>query len=82
MGDLVSIVIPVYNAEKCISDTVASIKSQSYSDWEIILVDDNSTDRSLDIMHALESDNIKVIESGGGSAALARNKGIDAAKGR
>ena len=82
MGDLVSIVIPVYNAEKCISDTVASIKSQSYSDWEIILVDDNSTDRSLDIMHALESVNIKVIESCGGSAALARNKGIDAAKGR
>jgi len=82
MNDLVSIVIPVYNAEKCISDTVASIRSQSYSNWEIILVDDNSTDRSADIIKALECDNIKVLSSDGGSAAIARNKGIDAAEGR
>lgn len=82
MGDLVSIVIPVYNAEKCISDTIASIRSQSYDDWEVIMVDDGSTDRSLEIMKVLECDNIKVLEGGGGSAALARNKGIEAAKGR
>lgn len=82
MTDLVSIVIPVYNAEKCISDTVASIKSQSYKNWEIIMVDDGSDDRSLDIMNALACDNIKVLSCGKGSAAIARNKGIDEAKGR
>jgi len=82
MSDLVSIVIPVYNAEKCIGDTVASIRSQSYTDWELILVDDDSKDRSLEIIKALEGDNITVLSSGGGSAALARNKGIEAAKGR
>lgn len=82
MNDLVSIVIPVYNAERCISDTVASIRAQSYTNWEIIMVDDGSTDRSYDIMQALESDNIKILKSGGGSAAIARNKGIDAASGR
>ena len=82
MNDLVSIVIPVYNAERCIGDTVASIRAQSYTNWEIIMVDDGSTDKSLDIMSALECDNIKILKSGGGSAALARNKGIDAAEGR
>lgn len=82
MNDLVSIVIPVYNAEKCISDTVASIRSQTYENWEIILVDDGSTDRSLEIMKALECENISILEGKGGSAALARNMGIDAAKGR
>ena len=82
MNDLVSIVIPVYNAEKCIGDTIASIRSQSYTNWEIILVDDGSTDRSLDIIKALECENIKVLSTGGGSAAIARNKGIEAAEGR
>lgn len=82
MNDLVSVVIPVYNAEKCISDTVASIKAQTYSNWEIIMVDDESTDKSLELMKSIESDNIIVIEGGGGSAALARNKGIMTAKGR
>lgn len=82
MNELVSIVIPVYNAEKCISDTIASIRSQSYTNWEIILVDDGSTDRSLEIMKNIEGDNIIVLEGKGGSAALARNIGIEAAKGR
>ena len=82
MNDLVSIVIPVYNAEKCISDTMASIRSQSYSNWEVIMVDDGSTDRSLDIMKSIDDANVKVLENGGGSAALARNKGIEAASGR
>lgn len=82
MSDLVSIVIPVYNAENCISDTIASIRSQTYTNWEVIMVDDKSSDRSLDIMRAIEGDNIHVIEGNGGSAALARNKGIEAANGR
>lgn len=82
MNDLVSVVIPVYNAEKCISDTIASIRSQTYTNWEVIMVDDGSTDRSLDLMKALACENIIVIEGGGGSAALARNKGIMAASGR
>ncbi|MDO4188957.1 MAG: glycosyltransferase family 2 protein [Lachnospiraceae bacterium] len=82
MDELVSIVIPVYNAEKCISDTVASIRSQDYTNWEIFLVDDSSQDKSLEIIKSLECENIHVLTSGGKSAALARNKGIDAATGR
>lgn len=82
MNELVSIVIPVYNAENCISDTIASIRSQDYTDWEIFLIDDGSTDRSLEIIKSIECENIHVLSSGGGSAALARNKGIEAANGR
>lgn len=83
--ELVSIIVPVYNAESFIHDTVASIKSQTYENWEIILVDDGSTDNSGAILDAVaETDNrIRVIhrEKSGG-AALARNSGLDASKGR
>ena len=82
MNDLVSIVIPVYNAEKCIADTIASIRSQSYQNWEMIMVDDNSTDRSYEILKSIECDNIRVFREAGGSAAIARNTGIREAKGR
>ena len=80
---LVSVIVPVYNAEKWIEDTILSVKSQTYTDWELILVDDGSTDNSVKIMNEFVSDRIKVINEGGNkSAALARNRGIKEAKGR
>ncbi|MCI6409887.1 MAG: glycosyltransferase family 2 protein [Lachnospiraceae bacterium] len=82
LNELVSVIIPVYNAENCIGDTIASIRSQDYTNWEIILVDDKSTDKSLSIIKSLECDNIRVFESTGKSAARARNLGIKEAKGR
>lgn len=82
INDLVSVVIPVYNAEKCIADTVKSIEAQDYTNWEIILVDDGSSDRSVEIIKSLVSDRIHLIENGKGTAARARNAGIEAAKGR
>lgn len=81
-NDLVSVVIPVYNAEKCIEDTIRSIKSQTYTNYEILLVDDDSTDNSVEVIKKFECENIHLILNGGGTAALARNKGIEAAKGR
>lgn len=54
----ISILIPVYNAEKYIKETLASISSQTYADWECILVDDGSTDGSVDtIREIIASDN-------------------------
>lgn len=82
INDLVSVVIPVYNAENCIADTIRSIKSQTYENWEIILVDDGSTDRSIDVINEFVSEKIKLIIGGKGTAALARNKGIEASTGR
>ncbi len=80
---LISVVIPVYNAAKCITDTVQSVRSQTLQNWELILVDDGSTDRSVEIMRAFANDNIKLFcLEGSKSAALARNRGIGEATGR
>lgn len=80
----VSIVIPVYNAENYLSQCIESLKNQTYRDIEIILVNDGSTDNSLEICkkYANQDSRIKVhsIENSGVSAA--RNLGIDLATGK
>jgi teichuronic acid biosynthesis glycosyltransferase TuaG len=79
----VSIIVPVYNAVKCIEDTILSIKSQTFTDWELILVDDCSQDGSMGVMERYVCDNIHMVQLEQGSgAAAARNKGIELAKGR
>ena len=83
---MVSVIIPVHNAEKFIIKTVKSVEVQSYSEWEIIMVDDHSSDGSVEIIrkHIAESKNrislIMLDEETG--AAAARNAGIRAAIGR
>lgn len=83
---MVSIVIPVYNAEKYIRETVESVLGQTYKDWELILVDDCSTDNSVAFIEELISANpeqMRLIHlTEGGSAARARNAGIKEAQGR
>lgn len=86
---MVSVVVPVYNAAKYITDTVLSVKSQTYTDWELILVDDGSNDNSLEIMRALSNElnvdreKIHIIETEGNlKAAGARNLGVKNASGR
>ncbi|WP_060983145.1 glycosyltransferase family 2 protein [Vibrio splendidus] len=80
-----TIITPIYNAEKFLNDTLESISAQNYTDWEAILINDNSNDASLKIAlsFAQRDSRFKVInrhESGG--AAKARNDGIRQAKGR
>ena len=48
--DLVSIVVPVYNCEKFIRQTINTVKKQTYNNWELLLVNDCSTDRSKEII--------------------------------
>ena len=83
--DLVSIVIPVYNCEKFLKDTIETIQSQTYKNWEALFVNDCSKDKSAEIIkNASTQDNrIKLInlkENSG--AAIARNTGMKEAKGR
>lgn len=82
--DLVSIIVPVHNAEKFIADTIACIKSQTYENWELILVDDGSVDASAQvILPYLTDERISLITIGKASgAANARNMGLAASKGR
>lgn len=82
--DLVSIVVPVYNAQRFINDTIKTVLSQTYTNWELILVDDKSTDDSVKlIMPYLAKDKrIRLLKNKTNlHAALTRNKGINAAKG-
>jgi teichuronic acid biosynthesis glycosyltransferase TuaG len=83
--ELVSIIVPVYNAEKFIASMVTSVIEQTYTDWELILVDDKSDDRSLAIIDILRKrdDRIKLITMAVNSGAGAsRNIGTGAARGR
>ena len=82
--DLVSIVVPVYNAEKYINDTIKTVQEQTYKNWELILVDDGSKDKSKSIIknYMKNDERIKLYcQSENGGPAIARNKGIDLAKG-
>ena len=80
---LVSIIIPVYNAAKCIPDTIESVKSQTCKDWELILVDDGSPDGSGAICdrYAASDQRIKVYHKENGGVSSARNMGLDNATG-
>lgn len=83
--DLVSIIVPVYNAEKFISDTIDSVLSQTYCNYELILINDCSKDGSLEIMkkYREKDERIKIIENKQNcGVAVARNNGIKEAKGR
>ena len=79
-----SIIVPVYNVEKYLEDCVESLLNQTYQNYEIILVDDGSTDSSgkiCDIV-AESSSKIKVIHKENGGLSSARNTGLRAARGR
>lgn len=83
MNNTVSVIVPVYNAKKCIADTIMSVKRQTYEDWELWLVDDGSTDGTVQVMEEYVSDRIHVVtEKEGKGAASARNCGILNAQGR
>lgn len=81
--ELVSVVVPVYNAEKTLSDCLDSIMEQTYQNIEIILVDDGSTDKSLVICNAYarKDSRIKVCAMKHQGPALTRKHGAKMAKG-
>ena len=82
---LVSVVTPVWNAAATLPAAVASVRAQSLADWELILVDDASTDGSRELARGLAAGDprIRLIERAtNGGAAAARNDAIRAARGR
>lgn len=83
MGKLVSIIIPVYNAEKTLKQCVQSVLKQSYEYIQVILVDDGSKDSSLQLCKLFEREDprVIVIEKVNGGVSSARNIGIDNATG-
>lgn len=83
-GPLFSIIVPVFNIGKYLQDCVGSILAQDFEDYEILLVDDGSTDSSGCICDDLENGNekIKALHKGNGGLSSARNYGIRKAQGR
>lgn len=79
----VSIITPIYNAEKTLHKTIKSIIAQTSQDWELLLIDDGSTDTSPKICdaYAVKDKRISVIHKNNEGVAMARKTGIDMAKG-
>lgn len=84
VGPLVSVVIPCYNYGKYVAEAIESVKSQTLPDWECIIVDDGSTDDSLEcIKKAVQGDSrFKVLAQLNARVAAARNRGAAAASGQ
>lgn len=79
---MISVIIPVYNGERFILQAVDCVRKQTYADWELIIVDDGSTDGTAQLLDTLTDDRrIHVIHQPNGGVSAARNTGIDAAKG-
>lgn len=83
MVPYISIIIPVYQAEKTLDRCVCSVLEQKYSEWEMILVDDGAKDRSGALCdgYAAEDSRIRVIHQANAGVSSARNAGIQNAKG-
>lgn len=83
MNDLISVIIPVYNRENVVEECITSVLNQSYTDFEIILIDDGSTDSTIDICekYSLKDNRIKLIKAEHGGVSNARNIGLKQAKG-
>lgn len=83
--DLISIVVPVYHAERFLEDTIKTIKEQTYKNWELIFINDCSPDKSVEIIQKEMKENKKIkllqLKENLG-AAVARNTGIQEAKGK
>lgn len=81
---LISVIIPCYNSEKSIHRTVQSVFNQEYEKWELILIDNNSTDNTFSILNQLKlerPESIIVSQEAIPGAPAARNRGTDLAKG-
>ena len=79
----ISIIVPIYNIEKYIAKCIDSVLSQTFTDWELILVNDGSTDNSGKICdeYALKDNRIKVIHKDNEGVTATRDRGVKEAKG-
>lgn len=78
---MISVIIPLYNKESIIEQSLRSVLSQDYKDFEVIVVNDGSTDSSADIVRSIHDPHIRFFEQENGGPSKARNTGVKHAKG-
>ena len=80
---MISVIIPTYNCEKTVEQTLRSVLAQKYDDFEVLVIDDGSSDNTLDVVSAIAAydPKLKVIAKENGGVSSARNLGIREAKG-
>ena len=78
---MISVIIPLYNKRHSIFSTIDSVLNQSYRDFELLVIDDGSTDGSGEIVKAIQDSRIRYIWKENGGVSSARNRGIEEAKG-
>lgn len=81
---LISVIVPVYNAEEWLQDALGSLQRQTYADFEVIMVDDGSTDRSTYICREMcdRDPRFRLISKSNSGVSMARNAGLDQAQGK
>ena len=78
----ISVIIPAYNAQKTIKKTLESVIAQNYTDWEIILINDGSTDGTIETVKEIKDSRIKVFNYTNSGVAKARDRGIINSQGK
>jgi len=85
MANLVSIITPTYNSAKYISETIQSVQNQTHQNWEMIIIDDGSTDHTISIVEGFQKSETRIHlikQNKNVGPAITRNKGIEFAKGK
>ncbi|NEQ54987.1 MAG: glycosyltransferase, partial [Leptolyngbya sp. SIO3F4] len=77
---IISVIIPAYNSAKTIQVSIDSVLSQTFSDFELIVIDDGSTDKTLELVKSIKDPRLKLFSFENAGAATARNRGIANAK--
>lgn len=78
---MISVVIPLYNKEQSITSTLQTVLKQTYQDFEIVIVNDGSTDHSVEEVKKVTDPRIRLIHQNNAGVSAARNRGIEEAKG-
>ncbi|MEH2258709.1 glycosyltransferase family 2 protein [Nostoc sp.] len=72
----ISVIIPAYNAERTILETIKSVLQQTFSDFELIIINDGSTDQTLELVKTIEDSRLKIFSYSNAGLSIARNRGI------